>query len=140
MDVDDALQPVVDAKPKFVTKTTPNYEQYQPYFLQVSAKKVRQTFENTTQFATAVNIGKNLHQTIRSPFPAHNVLRRNEPVASDTMFAETPSVNGGYTMAQFYAGRKSLVIDIFPMRSEAEFVNTLLDIITKRGAMDKLTS
>ena len=41
-------------------------------------------------------------------------------------------------MAQFYVGRKSLVIDIFPMRSEAEFVNALLDIITKRGEMDKL--
>ena len=41
-------------------------------------------------------------------------------------------------MAKFYVGRKSLVIDIFPMNTEKEFVNTLLDIIQKRGAMDKL--
>ena len=41
-------------------------------------------------------------------------------------------------MAQFYVGRKSLVIDIFGMSTEKEFVNTLEDIIRKRGAMDKL--
>ena len=41
-------------------------------------------------------------------------------------------------MAQLYIGRKSLVSDVYGMRSEKEFVNTLLDNITKRGAMDKL--
>ena len=41
-------------------------------------------------------------------------------------------------MAQFYVGRRSLVIDIIPMKTEKEFANTLLDIITLRGAMDKL--
>ena len=71
-------------------------------------------------------------------FPAHNVRRRNEPVASDTVFAATKSINGGYEMAQFYCGRKSLVIDVFPMKRPDEFINTLLDIISKRGAMDKL--
>ena len=41
-------------------------------------------------------------------------------------------------MAQFYCGHKSLVIDICGMNTEAEFVNTLLDIMRERGAMDKL--
>jgi hypothetical protein len=84
--------------------------------------------------------GRNIRQTIKSPFPAHNIHRRNEPMATDTIFAETPAVDGGETMAQFYCGRKSLVIDIYGMGSSKEFVNTLLDNIQERGAMDKLIS
>ena len=83
--------------------------------------------------------GHNIHQTIQSPFPAHNVWRRNEPVASDTIYAEVPAIaSGGQTMAQIFVGRKSLVIDIYGMSTEKEFVNTLEDVIRKRGAMDKL--
>ena len=41
-------------------------------------------------------------------------------------------------MAQIFVGRKSLVIDVFGMKPDAAFVNTLEDVIQKRGAMDKL--
>jgi hypothetical protein len=43
-------------------------------------------------------------------------------------------------MAQIFIGRKSLVIDVFGMKTEKEFVNTLEDVIRRRGAMDKLIS
>ena len=43
-------------------------------------------------------------------------------------------------MAQIFIGRKSLVIDVYGMGTEKEFVNTLEDVIRKRGAMDKLIS
>ena len=43
-------------------------------------------------------------------------------------------------MAQIFVGRKSLVTDVFGMSSDAQFVNTLEDVIRKRGAMDKLIS
>jgi len=43
-------------------------------------------------------------------------------------------------MAQIFVGRKTLVIDVYGMGSAAEFVNTLEDIIRKRGPMDKLIS
>ena len=83
--------------------------------------------------------GHNVTQTIKSPYPALNVWRRNEPVASDTIFADTPAIDtNGHTMAQIFIGRKSLVIDVFGMRSSKQFVNTLEDVIRKRGAMDKL--
>jgi hypothetical protein len=41
-------------------------------------------------------------------------------------------------MCQIFVGRKSLVIDVFGMHNNAEFVNTPEDVIRKRGAMDKL--
>jgi hypothetical protein len=43
-------------------------------------------------------------------------------------------------MAQIFVGRKSLVIDVFGMKTEKEFVNTLENVIRRRGAMDKLIS
>ena len=74
--------------------------------------------------------GTRIEKTIKSPFPAHNVWRRNEPVATDTIFAKVPAIGtGGQTMAQFYVGRKSMVIDIYGMATKKEFVNTLEDII-----------
>jgi hypothetical protein len=118
-----------------------NYEQYRPYFLHVPVEKIRKTFENTTQHATNIVSGPKIHQTIQSPYPAYNVRRRNEPVATDTIFAEVPAVDtNGMKMCQIFVGRKSLVIEVFGMHNNAEFVNTLEDVIRKRGAMDKLIS
>ncbi len=118
-----------------------NYDQYRPYFLHVPTEKVRKTFENTTQLATSVVSGPKLQQTIQSPYPAHNVWRRNEPVATDTIFAEVAAVGtNGMKMCHIFVGRQSMVIDVFGMHSNAEFVNTLEDVIRKRGAMDKLLS
>ena len=78
---------VISAQPKTVKTAPPDYKKYRPYFLQVPEEKVRKTFENTTQYAIGVNTGKHITNTFKSPFPAHNVWRRNEPVASDTIFA-----------------------------------------------------
>ena len=36
--------------------------------------------------------------------------------------------------------RKTLVTDVYGMKTDKEFVNTLEDTIRKRGAMDKLIS
>jgi hypothetical protein len=45
--------------------------------------------------------GHRIIQTIQSPFPAHNVWRRNEPVASDTIFSEVAAIcTNGQMMAQ----------------------------------------
>ena len=84
--------------------------------------------------------GVHLKKTYRSPFPALNVHRRNEAVATDTVFSDTPAIDNGATMAQIYVGRESLVTDVFGIKTEKQFVNTLLDEIRKRGAMDKLIS
>ena len=81
-----------------------------------------------------------LKKTYRSPFPALNVHRRNEAVATDTVFSDTPAVDNESTMAQIYVGRESLVTDVFGIKTEKQFVNTLLDEIQTRGAMDKLIS
>jgi hypothetical protein len=68
------------------------------------------------------------------------VKRRNEPVATDTIFSDTPAVDSGVTCAQLFVGRESLVADVYGLKTEKAFVNTLEENICKRGAMDKLIS
>ena len=125
--------------PLEVSKKKIDYDEYRPYFIHADKEKIRKTFQNTTQFATNVMSGHRILQTIKSPYPAHNVWRRNEAVASDTIFAQVAAIGtNGQKMAQIFVGRTSLVIDIFGMSSEKQFVNTLEDVIRSRGAMDKL--
>jgi hypothetical protein len=128
----EIVKPTVKKKPI-------DYEKFRPYFLDVPIDKIQQTFKVATHFATNVVQGHNITQTLKSPYPANNVWRRNEPIASDTIFAEADAVGtNGQRMAQLFIGRKSLVINVFGMNSTKEFVNTLEDVIRKRGAMDKL--
>lgn len=81
-----------------------------------------------------------LQRHFKSPFPAHNVPRRQEPIATDTVYSNTPAVHNGATYAQFFVGLESLVCDVFPMKTDKQFVNTLEDVIRHRGAPTKLVS
>ena len=138
---DDFSDIQVEKSPREVKKRPIDYEKYKPYFLHVPTEKIRKTFDRTTQFASNVVSGIHITQTIKSPFPALNYKKRSEPVATDTIFAETPAVDtGGQKHAQIFIGRKSLLIDVYGMKSDKEFVNTLEDVIRKRGVMDKLIS
>ena len=116
-----------------------DYNKFRPYFLHVPIEKIRKTFENTTQHAVNVVSGSKIYQTMRSPYPANNVWRRNEPVATDTIFAEVPAVcTNGQMAAQYFVGRKSHFQSIYGMGNTNKFVNTLEDEIGARGAMDLL--
>ena len=57
---------------------------------------------------------------------------------TDTIFSDTPAVDDGSTMAQFFCGRDTLVCDAYGIKSTKQFINTLSDNIRKRGAMDTL--
>ena len=79
-----------------------------------------------------------LKKTYLSHFPDFNVKRRSEPVATDTVHSDAPAVDDGSTCAQIFVGTKTLVIDVYGIKTDKQFVNTLEDNIRKRGAMDKL--
>jgi hypothetical protein len=61
-------------------------------------------------------------------------------VATDTVFSDVKAIDGGYTMAQIFVGRDTLVCDIYGIKSTKQFINTLADNIRKRGAMHTLIS
>jgi septum formation inhibitor MinC len=68
------------------------------------------------------------------------VKQRQEPVATDTVFSDTPVVDCGVNAAQLFVGRESLVADVYGLKTDKEFVNTLEENIREWGAMDKFIS
>ena len=122
-----------------VEKKEPDYESLKPYFNWAPTNVIKKTFKLTTQYARTP-ASTILKKNFKSPFPAFNVKRRHEPVATDTIYSNTPAIDDGSTSAQIFVGTETLVTDIYGMKNDKEFVNTLEDNIRKRGAMDKLIS
>jgi hypothetical protein len=95
-------EPTLETKkdPVEIKKKPIDYAKYRPYFLHVSDEKLSQTFKNTTQHAVNVMAGAKIQQTYKSPYPANNVRRRCEPVATDTIYAGCPAVDDGTSPAR----------------------------------------
>ena len=49
-------------------------------------------------------------------------------------------IEGGETMAQLFVGQDTMVTDVYGMKTEKQFVNTLQDVIQEQRAIDKLLS
>ena len=81
-----------------------------------------------------------MRKSFKSRFPAFNIPCRNEAVATDTIFSDTPAIDSDATIAQIFVGKDSLVSDVYPIHSSKQFVNTLEDNIGFRGPMSKLIS
>jgi len=132
----EANTPPVETKPKPI-----DHSKHRRQFLQVPIRKIKRTFEATTQNAAAVACGPEAKQTLKSPNPALNIRQRKEAVATDSAFADVPAVDTpGFTGAQTFVGRSSLLTDCSGFCSVSEFPNTLLDNIRERGVMDTPTS
>jgi hypothetical protein len=129
----------VEAAPKFVMTSEPDYGQLRPRLGWLSIDAIKKTFERTTQLAR-MPMSTILKKRYKSPNPALNVHPRDEPVATDTIYSDTPAINCGVTSAQLFVGTKTHTADVYPIKSDKQFVNTLLDNITQRGAPTKLIS
>jgi Reverse transcriptase (RNA-dependent DNA polymerase) len=121
-------------------QSKPDYVKLQPYFGWCSPEIISKTFDNTTQYIRCLHNYGNMRKHYKSRFPAFNIFRRNEPVATDTVMSDTPSIGCGSKCAQIFVGRESLVTDVYGMKTDKEFVTTLEDNIRRRGAMEKLIS
>ena len=65
---------------------------------------------------------------LKSRNPALYVPGRQQSVATDTIFSDTPpAVDTGVKHTQVFVGRDSLVADVYPMKSGKQFVNKLED-------------
>ena len=66
--------------------------------------------------------------------------RRDEPVAADAVYCNTPAIDDGAASAQIFVGTKTFLTDAYGMKSDKQFASTLSDNIRQRGAMNKLIS
>jgi hypothetical protein len=122
-----------------VTHVPPDYNALCKYFGWLPVDIIKKMFEHTTQFAQTP-ISTILKKHYKSPFPAFNVYRCQESVATDTIFSNTPAIDDGSTMAQIFVGVDTLVTGVYPMKAASQFPATLEDNIRHRGAMNKLLS
>ena len=110
------------------TINDPAYASYIPNFAWQSVDIIKRTFAATTQYAR-MPMSTHLTRHFKSHFPALNVKRCQESVATDTVYSDAPAVDCGHTQAQFYCGTSSLVCDAYGMKTDKQFINTFEDMI-----------
>ena len=112
-----------------------DWKSLRPYFGWQSEQVIKNTYQVTSRFGGTIPQHDYLKKHFKSRNPVFNIPRRNEPVATDTIFSDTPAINDGSTMAQFFVGRDTLVCDAYGIKSQKQFINTLYENIRFRGAM-----
>jgi hypothetical protein len=123
--------------------TQPNWDVIRQYLGWIPIERCKATLKNTTQWFRATNFNR-MKRHWKTRFPAANVPRWGENVASDTFFSDVPGGNygipshAGATMMQLYTGTQSRLTEGFPMKKESQMPDTLRDFIRKRGAPDLL--
>jgi hypothetical protein len=81
-----------DARGHIFKVKDPDYDELRPLFGWMNAKTIKKKSEQTTQYARMPN-GTILKKYYKSPFAALNVQRRDEPVATDTVYLDTPAID-----------------------------------------------
>ena len=87
-----------------------------------------------------------MRKHFKTRFPAANISRLNETVATDTFFSDIPAYDdgimghGGSTMLQLYCGCTSHLTAVYPMKTDHEMASTLEDFIRSYGAPNALFS
>jgi len=116
-----------------------DFEAERLFFLNQPRNVVEKTFGATTQYYQSLGVDPYIKSLYRSPFPAINVSRRHEPVATDTVFSDVVAW-GGICAAQVFAGLTTRFVSAHGVKTDKEYPDTLWDEIRKRGAMDIIMS
>ena len=111
----------------------PDWDALRPFFAWTSPSSIKDTFNVTTRHGTAPHTQDYIKKHFKSRNPVFNIPRRSEAVATDTIFSDTPAVDDGSTMAQFFCGRDTLVCDAYGIKSTKQFINTLSLITSEKG-------
>ena len=115
-----------------------DWKSLRPYFGWQSEQVIQDTYKVTSRFGATIPHHDYLKKPFKSSNPVSNISRWNEPVATDTIFSDTPPINDGSTMAQFFVGKDTLVCDAYGIKSQKQFINALYDNIKSRGAMNTI--
>jgi len=78
---------------------------------------IKKTFEFSTQYSR-IPASTILKKILKSLFPILNVKCRLEPVVTDTVYSDTLAINDSLTSAQIFVSTKTLVTDIYGMKTD----------------------
>ena len=60
-----------------------------------------------------------MRKHFKSRFPAFNIPKRSEEVATNTILTDTPAIDSGVAMAQIVVvGNRTRVSDVYPLKSQ----------------------
>ena len=118
----------------------PDWNTQRPFLAWTSPSSIKDTFNVTTRHGTAPKTQDYIKKHFKPGNRVFSISRCSEAGATDTIFSDTPAVDDGSTMAQFFCGHDTLVCDAYGIKSTKQFINTLSDKIRKWGAMDTLIS
>jgi hypothetical protein len=99
---------------------------------------IQKTFEQTTQNAR-LPTGTVLKRAFKSPNPALNVARRQDSVACDIVYSNVLAILMDLA-AVLFVGINPQVTDVYGIKTDKQFVNTLEENIIQRGVPHKLIS
>ena len=122
-----------------------DFNRLKPHFGFVPVGRIQHTIANTSQFAR-MDTRLPLRKHFKSRFPAANISRLNDTVATDTFFSDVPAHDdgimghGGTTMLQLYCGCKSLLTAGYSMKTGDEMASTFENFIRQHGAPNALFS
>ena len=129
--------PTIDCASHTITKKDPDFVQLRHLFGWLSPDAIKKPFMHTTQYAWYPT-GTTLKRTFKSPNPELNVIGRNEPVACDIVYSDVLAIDDGSIAAVIFVGTDTQVTDVYGIKWDKHFVNTLEDNITYHGAPHKL--
>ena len=69
-----------------------------------------------------------------------NVYRCDKPVATESIYSDTPDIDNGSAYAQLFVGTRLLISDVYGMKIDNQFINNLEDNNHAHGEMSKLIS
>jgi hypothetical protein len=96
--------PARESLPKLLKPTKLNPEEYSKFFPGTNLETLQRTFQAMTQLGTRGAVaGFNLRNRILALNPMLTTPRRNEDVATDTLYSRTPAIDDGSTAAQFFS-------------------------------------
>ena len=117
----------------FMTPSTQNYKKYAKYFPGASLESNKRTFQATTEFGDQRSSKR--FQPAETHPGTQSHADYNEDVATNTSYSQTPAINDGSTVAQFFIGSRTIT----PLgTSDKQMAKTLVDEICKYGSMDRL--
>ena len=124
----------VPLKPTIRRPEPIDYERMRKYVGHVPADIVRQTFKHTTQTGL-LSPSTHLRRQFKSPNPALNLHRRNEPDATDQIFATEPTLDGAETSCHIFVGQDSKITDVYKSKDNSgeAFLGAFQDRVCERG-------
>ena len=78
--------------PVMIKEQEPDYDTFWPLFAWLPTDTIKRTWKLTTQYAR-IPISTILKKHYKASHPALNVTRRNEDIATDTVYSNTPAVD-----------------------------------------------